>query len=214
MKKEKSCVLFKIGQKEHMEALLKEGLVYMNPLSYFRQLEDGSPRSDPYEGIEYSKAAGGASFEVKDGEEYIKVLELTGAVTTRNNVEENPNLYCLHAKYKEDFGTVFELNNLGFDDWFVIFLNRAEFLGRLEKEILKLGYKIEHKPVEYVDKHTHDGTMGKFCKYSEHAEESEYRIVVSPGQGSPLIVKLGDISDIAMLMEANRNFRLEKKLKI
>jgi len=42
-------LLLKLGQREHMEQFRK-GLLYMNPLKYFRDLESDPARADRYEG--------------------------------------------------------------------------------------------------------------------------------------------------------------------
>lgn len=44
-------ILIKFGAREHMERLLNEGEVYMNPLAYFRENKKSITRHDPNEGI-------------------------------------------------------------------------------------------------------------------------------------------------------------------
>ena len=46
---ERGMIFLKLGGKKHLQDLRK-GLLYMNPLSYFRSLEDDSARSDKREG--------------------------------------------------------------------------------------------------------------------------------------------------------------------
>jgi len=45
-------ILLKLGRREHLEEL-RRGLLYMNPLSYFRSLAEDSARSDEREGDDY-----------------------------------------------------------------------------------------------------------------------------------------------------------------
>ena len=42
----------KIGQKEHIDQLWKKGVVFMNPINFFIQMDDDEQRKDVYEGIE------------------------------------------------------------------------------------------------------------------------------------------------------------------
>lgn len=42
--------LLKMGQQEHMEQF-RRGLLYMNPLSYFRELDGDPARADHLEGV-------------------------------------------------------------------------------------------------------------------------------------------------------------------
>jgi hypothetical protein len=55
--------------------------MYMNPQSYFRMLEDGSPRSDAFEGTSYCKNADGATFQVKHDGECQTLGTLGGGIT-------------------------------------------------------------------------------------------------------------------------------------
>ena len=45
-------LLLKLGQRKHLEALRK-GLLYLNPLAFFRSLEADQARGDRTEGIDY-----------------------------------------------------------------------------------------------------------------------------------------------------------------
>jgi hypothetical protein len=53
--------------------------------------------------------------------------------------------------------------------------------------------------------------MGVFRKFSEHASESELRIAVLPGTGKPLSLRLGNLSDIAIMGSTNERLRLDPK---
>jgi hypothetical protein len=48
---ENVAIFTKLGSREHLE-MLRAGLVYMNPLKYFLDLNDGGVRGDSLEGTD------------------------------------------------------------------------------------------------------------------------------------------------------------------
>lgn len=204
--------LFKLGQKAHIEELPHEGHVYMNAVSYFAALEDDSARSDPDEGTGYSRNADGAKFEMQVGTEWRTFGTLTGAIRFRDDDLATANLYCLHARTRREYGTAFQLSDLGFGDSYVLFLDANEFFRRLEKAAAAAGRQLKYGVVEYVDRRTFAGPMGIFRKFSEHSEEREFRIAALAGTGSSLSLRLGDLSDIAIMRSTHERLRLDPKV--
>ena len=147
--------LFKLGQKAHMAELLHEGHVFMNTVSYFAKPEEASPRSDPDEGTSYCENAEGATFQMQQGDEWHTLGTLSGAIRFRDDALAAANLYCLHAKTRGDCGTVFELNQLGFGDSYVLFMNANEFFRRLEAAAAAAGQKLVYGMVETPTKWAH-----------------------------------------------------------
>ncbi len=203
--------IFKLGSRDHMGALLQEGHVFMNPVSYFAGLEDGSPRSDPNEGTGYCRNADGATLQMQDHGEWHTLGTLSGAIRFHDDALKTANLYCLHARTRRDYGTVFELNWLSFGDFYVLFLDANEFLRRLKEAAAEAGHQLVYGMVDYVDRRSYTGRMGVFRKFSEHAAEREFRAAVLPGTGQPLSLRLGDLSDIAIMRSTNERLRLDPK---
>jgi len=212
MNEERLIAIFKLGQKIHMEELLYEGHVFMNNVSYFAKIEDDSPRSDPDEGTRYCLNADGATFRRKQGTEWQTIGSLSGAMRFRSDVLASANLYCLHARTERDYGKVFILDQLGFGDAYVLFLNSDEFLRRVQEAATKIGQRLQSRVVEYVDRSHYTGAMGIFRKFSEHAKDREFRIALLPGTGQPLSLRLGDLSDIAIMGSTNERLRLDEKI--
>lgn len=213
MRKSDSLVaLFKLGKRTHMEELIHEGHVYMNAVSYFKDLEEDSPRSDDAEGTWYCQKADGAILEKRQGPEWHRVATLNGPALFRKEALAKANLYCLHGKTQKDYGRVFELHRFGYGDSYVLFRDPSEFLGRLSKAANEAGQKIECRVVEYVDKNSYSGPMGLFRKFSERAEDREVRIALLPGTGDPFSLWLGDLSDIALFGSASQRLRLDRKV--
>jgi hypothetical protein len=67
--------------------------------------------------------------------------------------------------------------------------------------------------VEYVDPRTYIGKMGVFRKFSAFAFQSEARLALLPGTGAPYSLRLGSLSDIAMLaslIEINQRIKITR----
>lgn len=204
--------LLKLGKQAHMAELLYEGRVFMNTVEYFSALEDGSPRSDPDEGIGYYQQADGAILKMQDAGEWRNLGTIAGAIRFHPDVLKATNLYCLHAKTKSDHGTVFELNELELGDSYVLFLDGNEFLRRLKEAVLKAGQECAYGIVNYIDRCGYTGPMGMFRKFSEFAGTREFRVAVTSGAGGPVSLRLGDLSDIAIMGSANERLRLDPKV--
>lgn len=200
--------LFKLGQREHMAELLHEGHVFMNPISYFAGLGDGTPRSDPDEGTGFARNMDGWTIDIQDGGEWQPLGTISGPMRLRDQTLATANLYCLHARTRSDFRSIIELNKLGYGDTFVLLLNATEFFRRLQEAAHDEGQDLVFGMVEYVDR-SYNGPMGAFKKYSDHAGDREFRIAALPGTGHSLSLRLGDLSDITMMGRADRRIRLD-----
>jgi hypothetical protein len=89
-----------------------------------------------------------------------------------------------------------DLRNLEWGDAFVAFVEADEFLRRVRTEAARRGYQTEVKMVEDVKQSSYKGEMGVFRKYNDFAYQSECRLVVSPGTGEVVSLRVGDLSDI------------------
>lgn len=211
MHEDRVVALFKIGAKEHMHSLLYEGAVYMATLSYFESSEVDDARRDRYEGISFAKDMDGWSFSVEHESSWHHLGTMQGPIVGRDDTLGGLNIYCLHSRTNRDFGTAFELSNLGFGDSFVLFLDPNEFFRRLEEAALKVGQTLKMGFVEYIDPEGYTGHIGPFRKFAVHDNQREFRIVAYPGTGESLTLRLGDLSDIALMGPTNRRLRLDPK---
>jgi hypothetical protein len=203
--------LFKIGRRAHMEELLHEGHVFINTVGYFASLEDGSPRADADEGTRYSRQAEGSTLHVQHENQWHRLGTLHGAIRFRDEGLLATNLYCLHGRRRSDYGQVFVLDQLGFGEAYVLLIDANEFFRRLQQGLAALGQVMSWNAVEYVQRDKHEGPMGVFRKYSERAADKEVRVALSPGSGGQLSIRLGDLSDIALIGDASDRLKLEPK---
>jgi hypothetical protein len=81
--------LFKFGKRDHIEELVRGGLLFMNALSYFVKLENDELRSDRDEGLIHVIQATGATLSVEQGGQYIDVAKLTGLIRASNEEQSH-----------------------------------------------------------------------------------------------------------------------------
>ncbi len=203
--------VFKLGEKDKMTELLHEGHVFMNSLSYFAKLENDSPRSDPDEGVGYYHQADGATFQMQNDERWTTIGAVCGGIRFRNNGLTPLNIYCLHSKKQSQYGNPFKLDQLSLGDSYVLFLDVDEFIRRLRMAITKAGHELRYGLVNYVDRQVYSGPMSTFTKFSEHADQNEFRIAATPGTNSPISIRIGDLSDIAIMGSTSERLLLDPK---
>ena len=206
-------VLLKFGKKEHLRAFRDDGILYMNTLDYFSNLESDVPRSDRLEGT-----------DVIIQPQFIKDLvisnpitnftvrmtptDLGGPITMANTQVAACNIYCLFAVTRPVDGGFVDQRNFEFGDSFVLILKTQEFINRVSTTINAMGLGCKHGLVAYYDPNEHSGKTGPFCKASAFAYQNEYRFLASPSNGTPLRTIVGGLSDITSdvlpLPEINR----------
>jgi len=195
-------VLMKLGRKEHMEQF-RTGLLYMNTLSYFRDLEADTARGDRFEGVD-------SILQPKDlGEAYIdsgipsigridiRREDLAGPITIAMNRTAGCNLFCLYALTKPVNDLLFPTEH----DWFegdslVLITNTPQFFNRVSKAAREQKLSLQGAPVEYYDENGYSGRVGRFKKSSRFVHQNEYRIGIETGIDGPFRFQIGDIRDI------------------
>lgn len=210
---ERILVLVKLGKERHMQALLREGHVYMSPLSHFSESGDRTAHLDPDEGLGLYFAAA-STIDIEDAGEWHRVGTATTPVSVRHRLIEAVNIYSLFAIGTRDIGRILELNHLDLGEAFVALVNPLEFLRRLCGAIVDAGQTPWHGAVRYVDRSRHAGVMGPARKFAEggtirYEEQSEYRIAALPGLGKPLELRLGDLSDIGFMAATSMRLRID-----
>lgn len=194
--------LIKFGARVHLEALVREGEIYMNPLANFIRLEADALRADKEEGLRFSVAATGAQLSLEENGKWLPVGTINGPIKQHDPSLDGVNVFCMYAVRPAIATTPIDPRNLAFGDSYVIFTNGDEFLRRVRAEAERLGLSLKTRLIEYVDRKTHKGAMGVFRKYSSFAFQSEFRLALFPGTGQPYRLKLGDLSDIAVMRES------------
>ncbi len=205
--------LLKFGEKQHIEALRNDGLLYMRPLADFIKLESDMARGDSFEGMTRVIQPAHVKHLILDapgfGSHAVNPSGLIGPVRVGLGKTAACNIYCMFAITKPRDGDLVSSQNLQFGDFFVIVLNSDEFLDRVINAARDAGLcHFESRLVEYYDPETYSGEVGRFRKRSLFAYQNEFRIAVEPGFEGPIKLFAGSLVDITSevlpLSEANQ----------
>ena len=201
--------LIKFGQPEHLLQLQNEGLLYMNHLPYFWEVED-EDRGDPFDCIAEVARGPKIGFTLPDGKEVF--MEGDWTLRMHPPEPEKINIFCMYALRPLIEGTFpVDEKNFRLGEHALVLINRDQFMHRIEL-ILKSQRIIANADlVEYVDdKHT--GKLGPFRKLKRLAYQSEWRLVCYDGPGRPRKIRIGSIRDISVIIrsdEVNKEIRVE-----
>lgn len=191
--------LFKFGERAHIEKFLRDGHLYMNTVSYFAGSEANTLRADRFEGSSFCIQSATAKLSVKIDGEFKELPGLIGPIGFREDATGNNNLFCMHALYVRHGSFIVDPRNFGFGDTYACLMNPDAFLRRVERAAQDQGKELKWGLVEYVDKDTYSGPMGPFRKFSTFSYQTEFRIILSPGDGAPYSLRIGDLSDIVAI---------------
>ena len=190
--------LIKLGQKAHMEQF-RNGLLYMNTLSYFRDLEAHPARADRLEGIDHIfqpqdlrmsfDAPGFGRFDVPPE-------DLAGPVTLTMNETYSCNVFCLTSISEPVSGQIFPTKFEWFGESLVLVLNTGEFIHRVIGAATRQGFAIWWEPVMYYDDEIYTGKLGRFRKSTRYSYQKEFRFVIRTEGTKPVVLDVGNISDI------------------
>lgn len=193
--------LIKFGQKEHLEALLNDGIIYMNNIDYFRKYEESKPehlRGDRYECFDYISqqnkimVLGEQMWEVDD-------------ITVFENRNTYPGyLYCMYALYADSNYCV-DGRMLDFGEYAVIIKEPLEFIRRIQKACAKEHIIPNCYPVRYYNEKTEKGLLSPFLKRDKYYYQHEARIYIHKANPQEnMVLKIGPIKDIAYLVKCRK----------
>ncbi len=194
--------LIKFGQKEYLEALLNEGLIYMNNIDYFRKYEESQPehlRGDKYECFDYISQNNKAIVFDEPSMEFENV-------TIFENRKTYPGyLYCMYAIYADNSNLHIDSRMLDFGEYAVIILNPKEFINRIRYYCEEHGMHPNCFPVKYYDEKVENGLLHPFMKRGKYSYQNEARIYIHKyNPQNSIVLKLGAIKDIACLMKCQK----------
>ncbi|MFO1154141.1 MAG: hypothetical protein U1E42_10850 [Rhodospirillales bacterium] len=189
------AVLFKFGQRQHLEQL-RSGRLYCNNQSYFYSIDDNNiARNDRYENMDYLVQANQIRrfwLTYKDGSEYD--LQAAGPVRITLGGHHR-NIFCCYA-VSDITHIKCDARNFAFGDSFVMITHTQEFLDRCAAAARSAGFIPTWGPVTYFDYTTYTGDTGPHYKINDLSYQNEFRLVITPGKRTPVILDIGDATDI------------------
>ncbi len=191
------------------------GNIFANRLSYFRELEEAESgnRSDKHEGTVSWYQPDQIKIELNG-----RVLSgLAAPASIQMHWHNHLNVFCIYAAHSGEFEKISEETLdvfkkqlqiseecLKLGECAVLVANVPQFIDRIKKAVMSNNYEMTAGLVEYYDPNTFHGTFSEtesiFRKQKEYKHQKEYRFAFDTGlEGDdPLILNIGDISDIAV----------------
>lgn len=192
----------KILPGERAESFLS-GEIYFNTDKYFAMLDSKDVvRSDPDEDVDESWIVKEISIHNKETEGYVPIGGIINPVKFRYGERSQLNILCLYVLL-ERVNFKIDERILGFGDTAVVIRDAIEFTKRIHRTAQKIGLSVMQQPISYVDKSTYHGQIGPFRKYTDYDFQSEFRYLIGPGNGKPILLQVGDLRDICFAIPSN-----------
>jgi hypothetical protein len=199
-------LLYKIGQKQHMDELFTLGKMYLNTLTFYRTCENKFMR-DPHEGLDFIMQMPEVTIHNESGHEIKGPATLFGLSNTPKG-----NVFCLHGirrdslenKMHEKFRMSFNSHVFTGGDTAVLIWNIQTFLDRIKSAMEREKRVYEYGPVLYYDpKVTHD-KLDHFDKDIFFKDQEEIRFFVPSDESGHMEIFIGDMSDISTLLPSDQ----------
>ena len=208
-------LFIKFGEKENIEQLQKEGLLYCNPIEFFKNCEN-KEQLDLNENA--TKILQGDKCEIIFNG--FKMSAENGLINTiisapSKNSQQFTHLYCLFSRFsgykiETDDERFFDEKLKEFGDTMLVIYNPIEFMKRLKLAIDK-AYEnkefiyAESKRVEYVDFNSYHGQLEIFRKSNKYEHQSEWRLaILREDTQQPYKLYLGSLEDISAIMPISK----------
>lgn len=197
-------MFIKFGQEEHMRDLFYNGTIYMNPIQYFRELEDNELRGDIYEGISRIKNYPAGQFEIPSLNykgNYLKLQIRQSYKTVLGNI---CSFYCVSSHGWDD-PTTFSIDekNKRFGSHCVVIKDNVKFMALIKQKLKEQKIRYKHGFVDYYDKDRVDREIHLFEKPLEFEYQKEFRFYVERISADPFKFSIGSLEPIAELHRSN-----------
>lgn len=208
----KILAFLKFGSLENMTDLLENGTIYMNPIQYFRKIEDEELRGDKYEGASKIINSLPGTFKIPNIEREFSYQKLHLVESYKEVLGNIYSLYCISSHgFPNPFDFKVDLRNNRFGQHCVIIKDNQYFLDSIEKELKRQGLKFHHGFIKYYNREEKCGNLTLFEKPNEFEYQKEFRFYVENDNLEPICINIGSLKDKAELitMEVTASIRLK-----
>lgn len=208
-------MFLKIGKEEHIRDLYENGTIYINPIQYFRKIEDQELRGDGYEGASEIINSLPGTFRIPGIDKdfnYEKAHIKKSYDTILGNIY---SLYCISSKgFPNPLDFKLDERNLRFGTHCLMVKDNQYFFDKIKSELKKNGFSYSHGFVEYYDKDkiSHK-KLTLFDKPKEFEYQKEFRFYIHNEKVEPIKIQIGSLEGKADIIEAKSLATLEVKLK-
>lgn len=202
-------ILVKVTKTEYAQKLMA-GYVYMNPLEYYRKIENNIAKTDGAFDINEGLAAEKVNVLLKTAEMNISLKNVSIFLNypvfccsrIRFEADNNKKLKLFDHRLVTDFVSG---NSAEFS---VLFIQTREFINRFRETAIKNYIRHDIKPVIYEDfdnnpNYLTDPSKVVFRKSPLYSYQKEVRAVLYKEVSEPENFYIGDISDISKMLPVN-----------
>ena len=210
----------KVFDQEKFAQEFLDGMLFMNRLSYFQDLEDDSTgsREDKNEAIKVLWQPNNVTLRFNDIE--ISKNDLAGPISVQMNRHRDICLFCVYAAHSGDFENLSDDNIaafrqqlkihedcLAFGKFAVVIGHVQTFVSRVKEAVKTYRFSMSAKLVDYYDPSHFDGTFSDqeaiFKKQIKYQYQSEFRFAINTGipGGGPIKLFIGNIRDVACMYD-------------
>jgi hypothetical protein len=210
--------LVKFGKYEHVQSLYSKGELYLNTVSFFKNLDDEKLRGDRDENITQSLQSSKTKVGISTPGMPDMVLNTVGPIKFYLPHQDkrqfthifSMSIFCAGDKIEDD--KIFDDRVKKFGDEAIIIWNTKELFCRLTKFFEKLLdegslFSFEGDFVKYFDFNSHHGELDIFSKSQEYSWQKEWRLGVRfLNHPDPFLLKIGSLKDIAVIAKTEDFF--------
>jgi hypothetical protein len=184
--------LLKVGSEQYMLQLLKLGIVYMNSLGYFRELEvSGDGRADSSEGAHSIVQTSGL---IIDGLQINIPTPLTFTVSNQHC----GYVYSMVGVYDDsNHSDILNEDMLNMGDTAIVIHDPNKFIKRCSAALESHHKKLEWGRVHYYDKSEGSFFLNPWLKPKEFEYQREFRLYFAMKETKAKVLQIGSIEDIA-----------------
>jgi len=180
----------------------------MRRLSFYRELEGDAERGDPFEGDSALFQAAHLS-RITIGDHEIAPSDLAGPIRLSNSEDRTCAVFCMLAigdqvveKHLRSGLPLVNRRSTEFGEAALVVRDLPRFFDRLERALRAERLSARGAFIEYVDITTHNGDLGPLRKDARFGHQQEWRLVVSNPPSDPLVLLLGDLTDITSIVDS------------
>jgi len=203
--------LIKFGRLEHLEELRTQGLIYMNTLPFFWNVENDPARNDPFDCVNSMHRGSEGFVVVNEGLDLERKIPISHwDYKEHSSNPEHTNLFCMYGLFRDDALVSIDSRNHNLGEYALVFHDAQEFIDRVRDYMKTEAVKGIFNLVEYVD-NNYIGKVGPFRKREKYRYQSEWRIVWRDGSGDvrkPMIGSLEEISTIIPVADLAKEIRI------
>jgi len=201
-------VAVKFSKSEHITSLQKKGVIYMNTVSYFKQLDNDKQRMDKNEN--YTRILQSNRTTLKVNNDLIYTVGPIHVYDPAEDEYQATHIFCLSCLCENDRirddNKIFDDRVREFKDvdTMLIITNLTEMDSRLRNALRKLEsegliMKPNYDRVKYKDFSSYSGVCDIFTKSNCYEYQKEWRLTVSSPKNRemPFRINVGNIEDIS-----------------